>query len=66
LESNGKISKKEALVLASTNIEKLQLFSSGYGGVVDMASKVVAVISARQQLIELFMFFELCALGLFA
>lgn len=65
LESNGTISKSQALALASTNIHKAlglrrSLFSipdlvlyQG-GGVLDFASKPVGVITAEAGFVEMF------------
>lgn len=59
LESNGKISKAQALALASTNLEKLlgapvqeDLIVTRGGTILDFEAKVVGVVSPRRGLFE--------------
>ncbi|KAL5534649.1 hypothetical protein ACEPAG_1112 [Sanghuangporus baumii] len=64
LESSGKISKSQALALASTNLEKLlgleiepelsDLVATEQGDLFDFDGKVVAVISPRKGVVDLF------------
>ncbi|KAI0038899.1 carbohydrate esterase family 9 protein [Auriscalpium vulgare] len=66
IEAGGRISKLEALALASTNLEKLlggtaevalgmpDLVATAGGDLLSFESKVVGVISARRQAVDLF------------
>ncbi|KDQ09069.1 hypothetical protein BOTBODRAFT_165096 [Botryobasidium botryosum FD-172 SS1] len=61
LDGNGKISKEQAIALATTNLEKIfgidtqGDFVAYHGGdVFDMESKAVAVMSARREQVALF------------
>jgi len=63
LESNGRISKTEALALASTNLEELlgvkpaaslsgDLVATVGGSILDLEAKVVGIISSRRRSVE--------------
>ncbi|KAI9569587.1 composite domain of metallo-dependent hydrolase [Boletus coccyginus] len=65
LESNGRISKSEALALASTNLEELlgvqpaaslsgDLVATLGGSILDLEAKVVGIISSRRRSVEWF------------
>jgi hypothetical protein len=65
LESNGRINERETYALASTNLEDLlgvrdidggmvDMVAYDGGGVFDLSSKVVAVISPERQLVDFF------------
>lgn len=65
LESNGRINQKQAYALVSTNLEKLlgiramddediDMVAYEGGGIFDLSSKVVAVISARRHGVDFF------------
>lgn len=64
IEADGKISMKQAMALGSTNVEALlggdvetggrgDLVAVQGGTLLDMSSKVVAVISPRRSLVDL-------------
>ncbi|KAI0085133.1 carbohydrate esterase family 9 protein [Irpex rosettiformis] len=62
LEDGGSISRKEAIALVSTNLEKLfgispkdnaDLVATTGGGLFDYSSKVVAIISPRRGLVDI-------------
>ncbi|KZS92638.1 carbohydrate esterase family 9 protein [Sistotremastrum niveocremeum HHB9708] len=64
LESSGRITQTEALLMASTNLEKLlgvpdyevsnDLVATKGGTILDFSGKVVGVISSRRKMVELF------------
>jgi hypothetical protein len=65
LESNGRINQEQAYALVSTNLEKLlgiwgmddedrDMVAYEGGGVFDLSSKVVAVISAQRHGVDFF------------
>jgi hypothetical protein len=64
LSADGKISKEEAIALASTNLEKVlgaevgieraDLVATRGGDLLDMSSEVVAVISPSRNIVDLF------------
>lgn len=65
LEADGRISKAQALSLASTNLEKLlgskveaaglsDLVATEGGDLLSMEAKVVGVLSARRGVVDLF------------
>lgn len=64
IEADGKISMKQAMALGSTNVEALlggdvetdgrgDLVAVQGGTLLDMSSKVIAVISPRRSLVDL-------------
>ena len=64
LDGNGRITREQAVAMASTNLERMLGISSSdmkgewvaymNGGVLDFTSKVVGVVSERRGVVELF------------
>lgn len=64
LESNGRISERQAYALVSSDLERLlgvrsvgedaDLVAYESGGLFDLSSKVVAIISPRREVVDLF------------
>lgn len=65
LESNGRIDQNKAFAMVSTNLEKLlgirdldgdavDMVAYDGGSVFDLSSKVVAVLSPQQQVVNVF------------
>lgn len=63
MESSGRVNKRQAYALASTNLDKLLGISHGEdadliaiegGSLFDLSSKVAAVLSPQRGLVDLF------------
>jgi len=64
LEAGGKISKEEAIAIGSVNLEKLlgldvqaeetDMVATRGGDLLEMSAKVVAVVSPRRGIVDLF------------